>query len=100
MRILVTGGAGYIGSHTVKLLLARGHDVRVLHNLAYGHPAAVPADRLTGPDPAAAPADRLPAADLADAPAVDHLLMAHRTEAVVHFAAFASVGESVKHPAK
>jgi len=87
MRILVTGGAGYIGSHTVKLLLARGHDVRVLDNLVYGHRAAVPADRLT-------------VADLADAPAVDQLFLSHRTEAVVHFAAFASVGESVKHPAK
>ena len=67
MRILVTGGAGYIGSHTVRLLLARGHDVRILDNLALGHRAAVPADRLT-------------VADLADIPAVDHLLLAHRIE--------------------
>jgi UDP-glucose 4-epimerase len=87
MRILVTGGAGYIGSHTVKLLLARGHDVRVLDNLALGHRAAVSAERLT-------------VADLADAAAVDHLLLAHRIEAVVHFAAFAAVGESVKQPQK
>jgi UDP-glucose-4-epimerase GalE len=87
MRILVTGGAGYIGSHTVKLLLARGYDVRVIDSLDLGHRAAVPAERLT-------------IADLADAPAVDHLLLAHRIEAVVHFAAFAAVGESVKHPAR
>jgi UDP-glucose-4-epimerase GalE len=87
MRILVTGGAGYIGSHIVKLLLARGHDVRVLDNLALGHRAAVPAERLN-------------VADLADTPAVDHLLLMHRIEAVVHFAAFAAVGESVKHPAR
>lgn len=87
MRILITGGAGYIGSHTVKLLLARGHDVRVLDNLSLGHRAAVPADRLT-------------VADLADIQTVDHLLMTHQIEAIVHFAAFAAVGESVKHPAR
>src|SRR5262245_3289870 len=87
MRILVTGGAGYIGSHTVKLLLAHGHDVRVLDSLVFGHRAAVPADRLT-------------VADLADAAAVDHAFIAHRAEAVVHFAAFAYVGESVTDPAK
>ncbi|MBX9583739.1 MAG: NAD-dependent epimerase/dehydratase family protein, partial [Gemmataceae bacterium] len=46
MRVLVTGGAGYIGSHTVRLLLARGHDVAVLDNLSHGHRAAVPAGRL------------------------------------------------------
>src|SRR4029078_2886440 len=73
MRILVTGGAGYIGSHTVKLPLARGHDVRVLDNLVDAHRAAVPADRLT-------------VADLADAPAVDQLLLSHRSEAAVPLA--------------
>ena len=46
MRILVTGGAGYIGSHAVRLFLARGHDVWVYDNLCHGHRAAVPADRL------------------------------------------------------
>ncbi|MCI0743481.1 MAG: NAD-dependent epimerase/dehydratase family protein, partial [Gemmataceae bacterium] len=45
MRILVTGGAGYIGSHAVKLFLSRGHDVCVLDSLVYGHRAAVPSDR-------------------------------------------------------
>ena len=46
MRILVTGGAGYIGSHAVRLFLARGHDVWVYDNLSMGHRAAVPAERL------------------------------------------------------
>lgn len=43
MKILVTGGAGYIGSHTVKALVEQGHDVLVLDNLSRGHRAAVPA---------------------------------------------------------
>ena len=46
MAILVTGGAGYIGSHAVRLFLARGHDVWVYDNLSRGHRAAVPSDRL------------------------------------------------------
>jgi UDP-glucose-4-epimerase GalE len=85
-RILVTGGAGYIGSHTVKLLLSRGHDVTVFDNLSAGHRQAVPADRLV-------------VGDLRDADQVDHLLVVNRIEAVIHFAAFALVGESVKNPA-
>src|SRR5690242_15894347 len=87
MRILVTGGAGYIGSHAVRLFLARGHDVWVYDNLSEGHRAAVPAERLL-------------VGDLNEVPRLDHALMLHRIEAVVHFAAFAYVGESVRDPGK
>src|SRR5438270_8704892 len=87
MRILVTGGAGYIGSHAVKLFLARGHDVWVYDNLSMGHRGAVPADRLI-------------VADLAEEARLDYVLKSHAIEAVVHFAASAFVGESVQKPAK
>jgi UDP-glucose 4-epimerase len=87
MHVLVTGGAGYIGSHTVRLLLARGHDVWVLDNLGAGHRAAVPSDRLI-------------VGDLSNPHVIDHLLLDKRIEAVIHFAAFTYVGESVREPAK
>jgi len=87
MRIFVTGGAGYIGSHTVRRLLARGHEVRVFDNLSMGHRTAVPASCLT-------------VGDLDDADLLDHALLMHRTDAVIHFAANAYVGESVQQPAK
>jgi UDP-glucose-4-epimerase GalE len=87
MRILVTGGAGYIGSHTVRALAARGHDVWVYDSLVYGHRAAAPAERLI-------------VGDLRDADVLDHALLIHRIEAVVHFAAYCYVGESVTDPAK
>jgi UDP-glucose-4-epimerase GalE len=87
MRILITGGAGYIGSHAVRLFLARGHDVWVYDNLSEGHRAAVPAERLL-------------VGDLAEVQRLDHALVMHRIEAVVHFAAFTYVGESVRDPGK
>jgi UDP-glucose-4-epimerase GalE len=87
MRILVTGGAGYIGSHTVKQLQAGGHEVTVFDSLSAGHRKAVPAERLV-------------VGDLRDIDHLDQLLMTSRIEAVIHFAALAYVGESVKEPAK
>jgi UDP-glucose-4-epimerase GalE len=87
MRILVTGGAGYIGSHAVRLFLSRGHDVWVYDTLSAGHTAAVPAERLI-------------VGDLAELPRLDHTLVTRRIEAVVHFAASALVGESVTNPSK
>src|SRR5437763_14665537 len=87
MHILVTGGAGYIGSHAVKLFRARGHDVWVYDNLVYRHRAAVPADRLI-------------VGDLNETQRIDQVLLERRIDAVVHFAAFTYVGESVTSPAK
>jgi UDP-glucose 4-epimerase len=87
LNILVTGGAGYIGSHTFKRLLQRGHEAWAYDNLSLGHREAVPADRLI-------------VADLKDLDHLDHVLINHRIEAVVHFAASAFVGESVTQPAK
>ncbi len=88
MRVLVTGGAGYIGSVVSEELLGGGHAVVVLDNLAKGHRDAVP-DGAT-----------FVHADLLDAEAVRRALREHRIEAVVHMAADSLVGESVTEPAK
>jgi UDP-glucose 4-epimerase len=87
MRILVVGGAGYIGSHAVRHLLASGHMVWAYDNLVFGHEAAVPAGRL------------IPGT-LDNAQALEATLRDLGIEAVMHFAAFASVPESVAEPAK
>jgi UDP-glucose-4-epimerase GalE len=87
MRLLVTGGAGYIGSHAARLFAERGHEVWAFDNLSYGHPQAAPTGHLIR-------------GDLADSAAVEHTLREKAIEAVVHFAAFAYVGESVKDPDK
>jgi UDP-glucose-4-epimerase GalE len=87
MRILVTGGAGYIGSHAARLFAQRGHEVWVYDNLSRGHLLAVAPGRLVR-------------GDLADIPTLETALREQRIEAVVHFAAFTYVGESVQDPAK
>lgn len=88
MRILVMGGAGYIGSHTVRHLLDNGYEVVVADNLIYGHREAV--------DERA----KFVHADLLDVFSLNSLFDNNKVDAVIHFAAFAYVGESVIKPEK
>lgn len=88
MNVLVTGGAGYIGSVVTEALLAVGHSVTVFDNLSTGHRDAVP------------DAARFVAGDLRDVAAVTDALAASRADAVVHMAALSLVGESVREPAR
>ena len=93
MKILVTGGAGYIGSHTAIELLASGYDVVLLDNFSNSTPAAVSAIRTV--------ANRevpLVTCDIADGDRLDSLFEAGGFDAVVHFAALKAVGESVADP--
>lgn len=87
MAILVTGGAGYIGSVTAELLRARGEEVVVLDNLSRGHRAAV------------APETPFYEGNVGDRELVARIVRQHAVESCVHFAAFAYVGESVAQPA-
>jgi UDP-glucose 4-epimerase len=86
VEVLVVGGAGYIGSHMVKMLLERGHGVTVFDNLSTGYRDAVLGGRFVQ-------------ADLADAAALDALFSAQRFDGVMHFASFIQVGESMREPA-
>ncbi len=87
--ILVTGGAGYIGSHTVRLLASQGRKVVVLDNLVYGHRGAIVDDGV-----------ELVVGEVGDQDLVRSLFAKHGFAAVVHFAAYAYVGESVTDPLK
>src|SRR5882724_5549495 len=88
MNVLVVGGAGYIGSHCVRQLVAAGHRPVVLDNLVYGHRAAV------------APGVTVHEANLGDETAVGRILRDEQIEVVMHFAAYCYVGESVTDPLK
>jgi UDP-glucose 4-epimerase len=84
-KILVTGGAGYIGSHTVHFLLKHGHQVVVVDNLSRGKARNVPAGLLR-------------VCDLRETEKITALLLEERCEAVIHFAAYIAVGESTQFP--
>jgi UDP-glucose 4-epimerase len=87
MSILVTGGAGYIGSHTVRLLRERGRDVVVVDTMEFGHAAAL------GDTP-------LVRADIADRQAVAEVVRNYDVDAVMHFAGYKAAGESMERPGR
>src|SRR5438876_583022 len=88
MKILVVGGAGYIGSVCTEVLLDEGHEIAVFDNLTEGHRRAID-DRATFIE-----------GDLADRRAIDAAFSRSRPDAVMHFAASALVGESMQDPSK
>lgn len=87
MEILVVGGAGYIGSHMVKMLSLAGHQVVTLDNLSTGYKDAVKYGRFIE-------------GDIADSALLDEVMSENRFDAVMHFASYIEVGESVKKPGK
>jgi len=87
MAILVTGGLGYVGSHAVKQLVDRGEQVICLDNLVFGHEQASSGSEVV-------------IGDIGDQPLLRSIFTAHKVDAVMHFAAFASVPESVADPQK
>lgn len=87
MNVLVSGGAGYVGSHAARMLARAGHEVWAYDNLVFGHRGAVAPGRLIE-------------GDLLDKETLVGVLREKKIDAVMHFAAFAYVGESVTDPAK
>ncbi|WP_416954479.1 UDP-glucose 4-epimerase GalE [Nocardioides sp. T5] len=93
MKILVSGGAGYIGSHTVIQLVAAGHDVVIVDNFSNAHPTVLGRmESLTGTPLT------LHSFDLCDYDKTEHLFAAEDFDAVIHFAGYKAVGESVEKP--
>jgi UDP-glucose 4-epimerase len=86
MNVLVTGGAGYVGSHAVRILRQAGHETWIYDDLSRGHRAAAPSDRLI-------------VGSLHDRPLLRQTIESRRIDAVMHFAAHSQVGESVVKPA-
>lgn len=93
MRVLVTGGAGYVGSHTVVKLLALGHEPIVVDNFVNSSPVAIDRiEQITGRRP------ELYTVDLVDAEAIARVVEDVRPESAIHFAGLKAVGESVSEP--
>lgn len=86
MKILVAGGAGYIGSHTVAELQKQGHEITVFDNLIYGHKEAITCPLIVG--------------DLLHKKEINSVFEKEKFDGVIHFAAYALAGESMKEPAK
>ena len=95
MRVLVTGGAGYIGSHTCVELLEAGHEVFVVDNLCNGHEAAL--ERVRGITNREL---QFMNADIRDSNALDKIFHTFKPDSVIHFAGLKAVGESVAKPVK
>jgi len=88
MTVLVLGGAGYIGSHAVDMLIAKGYDVAVIDNLLTGHKAAIH------------PSARFYEGDIRDKEFMRNVFAKEEIEGIMHFAAFSLVGESMEEPLK
>ena len=93
MKVLITGGAGYIGSHTLVEVIRAGNQVIVVDNLVNGHAEAiVRAGKLTNTD------IQLAVGDIRDKPFLESVFTEFAPEAVIHFAGLKAVGESVENP--